>query len=625
MCGIIGYVGHRPARPLLLDGLATLEYRGYDSAGIALERDGRAERLRSVGNLASLRAAVAAADRVPALAGAGAGVAVAEAAEPTTGIGHTRWATHGRVSEANAHPHDDSTGRIQVVLNGIVENHAELREALEAGGHEFTSQTDAEAVSQLVGALYDGDLMDAVRAAYAQLHGHFAFVAMSADEPGLLVGARREAPLVIGAGDGEQFIASAISAFADSTDQLLLVEDGELVAMRAEGVEIFDASGAPVQREPKPFDVAQEAADRGGFATYMLKEIHEQSAAVARTLEGRLVNGRIRLPELGLSDAQLAGLGAIRILACGTSLHAGMIARYAIERWARIPVEVEVASEFRYRDPVLPEGTLVIGITQSGETADTLAAMRLAAQQGATVVAVTNVAGSQATRDADATLLTRAGIEIGVAATKTFVAQVAALYLLGLKLADVRSTLDAATLTRLSAELQRMPQLIDQAVQRNAQPAAWLGEQLSGSELFMFLGRDIASPVAMEGALKLKEITYLPADAYAAGEMKHGPIALIGEDTPVVVAATGSPLHDKLTSNMEEVAARGARVIAVVDDEDSPAGRLATHRFTVPAVDWLLSPLLSVVPMQLLAYELAVARGLNVDQPRNLAKTVTVE
>ena len=423
---------------------------------------------------------------MPALAGAGAGVAVAvaEAAEPTTGIGHTRWATHGRVSEANAHPHDDSTGRIQVVLNGIVENHAELREALEAGGHGSHLQTDAEAVSQLVGALYDGDLMDAVRAAYAQLHGHFAFVAMSADEPGLLVGARREAPLVIGAGDGEQFIASAISAFADSTDQLLLVKDGELVAMRAEGSR-SSTRRRRGQREPQTFDVAQEAADRGGFATYMLKEIHEQSAAVARTLEGRLVNGRIRLPELGLSDAQLAGLSAIRILACGTSLHAGMIARYAIERWARVPVEVEVASEFRYRDPVLPEGTLVIGITQSGETADTLAAMRLAAQQGATVVAVTNVDGSQATRDADATLLTRAGIEIGVAATKTFVAQVAALYLLGLELADVRATLDAETLTRLSAELQRMPQLIDQAVQRNAQPAAWLGEQLSGSELFM--------------------------------------------------------------------------------------------------------------------------------------------
>jgi glutamine---fructose-6-phosphate transaminase (isomerizing) len=625
MCGIIGYVGRRAAQPLLLDGLATLEYRGYDSAGIALEGDGQARRVRSVGNLASLRAAVASADRAPALAGVGGGVAYAGDDEPTTGIGHTRWATHGRVSEDNAHPHDDTTGRIQVVLNGIVENHAELREALEAGGHAFTSQTDAEAVSQLVGALYEGDLMDAVRAAYAQLHGHFAFVAMSADEPGLLVGARREAPLVIGTGDGEQFIASAISAFADSTDQLLLVEDGELVALRADGVEIFDAAGTPVTREPQTIDVAQESADRAGYATFMLKEIHEQSAAVARTLDGRLVNGQIRLPELQRTDAELAGLSAIRILACGTSLHAGMIARYAIERWARIPVEIEVASEFRYRDPVLPAGTLVIGITQSGETADTLAAMRLAAEQGATVVAVTNVAGSQATRDADATLLTRAGIEIGVAATKTFVAQVAALYLLGLNLASVRSTLASDELTRLCAELQRMPQLIDQAVQRNARPAAWLGEQLSGSELFMFLGRDIASPVAMEGALKLKEITYLPADAYAAGEMKHGPIALIGEDTPVVVAATGSPLHDKLASNMEEVAARGARLIAIVDDEQSAAGRLAAHRFTVPSVDWLLSPLLSVVPMQLLAYELAVARGLNVDQPRNLAKTVTVE
>jgi glucosamine--fructose-6-phosphate aminotransferase (isomerizing) len=622
MCGIIGYVGHRAAQPLLLDGLATLEYRGYDSAGIALERDGRLDRVRAVGNLASLRAAVATADRVPALAGTG-GDAGDDA--PTAGIGHTRWATHGRVSESNAHPHDDTAGRIQVVLNGIVENHAELRAALEAGGHEFTSQTDAEAVSQLVGALYEGDLMDAVRAAYAQLHGNFAFVAISADEPGLLVGARREAPLVIGAGDGEQFIASAISAFAESTDQLLLVEDGELVALRADGIEIFDAAGAPVSRDATTIDVAREAADRGGFETFMLKEIHEQSAAVARTLDGRLVDGQIRLPELGLTDAQLADLKAIRILACGTSLHAGMIARYAIERWARVPVEVEVASEFRYRDPVLPEGTLVVGITQSGETADTLAAMRLASEKGASVVAVTNVAGSQAARDADATLLTRAGIEIGVAATKTFVAQVTALYLFGLKLATVRESLEPDVMTRVIAELQRMPQLLDQAVQRNARPAAWLGEQLSKSELFMFLGRDIASPVAMEGALKLKEITYLPADAYAAGEMKHGPIALIGEDTPVVVVATGSPLHDKLASNIEEVAARGARVIAIVDDENSPAGRRAAHRFTVPAVDWLLSPLLAVVPMQLLAYELAVARGLNVDQPRNLAKTVTVE
>jgi glucosamine--fructose-6-phosphate aminotransferase (isomerizing) len=448
---------------------------------------------------------------------------------------------------------------------------------------------------------------------------------MSIDEPGLLVGARREAPLVVGAGDGEQFIASAISAFAEHTDQLLLIEDGELVVLRADGVEIFDAEGRPVTREPKTIDVAQEAADRGGFETFMLKEIHEQSAAVARTLDGRLVDGEIVLPELGLTDAQLAGMQAIRILACGTSYHAGLIARYAIERWARVPVEVEVASEFRYRDPVVPEGTLVIGITQSGETADTLAALRLASEQGATVVAVTNVDGSQVTRDADATLLTRAGIEVGVAATKTFVAQVAALYLLGLKLATVRDTLGQPELQRLSTELQRMPQLIDQAVQRNARPAAWLGEQLSGSELFMFLGRDIASPVAMEGALKLKEITYLPADAYAAGEMKHGPIALIGEDTPVVVAATNSPLHDKLASNIEEVAARGARIIAVVDDEDSAAAKLAAHRLTVPQVDWLLSPLLAVIPMQLLAYELAVARGLNVDQPRNLAKTVTVE
>jgi glucosamine--fructose-6-phosphate aminotransferase (isomerizing) len=619
MCGIIGYVGHRPAQPLLLDGLATLEYRGYDSAGIALHRAGRFERIRAVGNLACLRATVA--ERTPALVGAGGD----EGPEPTTGIGHTRWATHGRVSEDNAHPHEDTSGRIQVVLNGIVENHVELRAALEAGGQHFTSQTDAEAVSQLVGALYEGDLMHAVLAAYSQLRGHFSFVAMSCDEPGLLVGARRAAPLVIGQGDGEQFFASAISAFAAHTDRLLLVEDGEIVALRAEGAEIFDADGRPVQRAAQTIDIAHEAVDRGGFPTFMLKEVYEQPVAVARTLEGRLVDGRIELPELGLSDAELADLRGIRIIACGTSLHAGMIARYAIERWARLPVEVEVASEFRYRDPVIPEGTLVVAITQSGETADTLAAMRLATEQDATVLAVTNVSGSQATRDADATLLTRAGIEIGVAATKTFAAQVAALYLLGLKLAAVRGTLEPDALVRLCSELARMPQHIDDAVQRNARPAARLGEQLSAAGHFMFLGRDIAAPVAMEGALKLKEITYLPADAYAAGEMKHGPIALIGEDTPVVVVATSSPLHDKLTSNMEEVAARGARLIAIVDHEDSPAGRLAAHRFTVPAVDWLLSPLVAVVPMQLLAHELAVARGLNVDQPRNLAKTVTVE
>jgi glucosamine--fructose-6-phosphate aminotransferase (isomerizing) len=619
MCGIIGYVGHRPAQPLLLDGLATLEYRGYDSAGIALDRIGRFERIRAVGNLACLRATVA--ERAPALVVAG---GPAEP-EPTTGIGHTRWATHGRVCEDNAHPHEDTSGRIQVVLNGIVENHAELRAALEAGGQRFTSQTDAEAVSQLIGALYEGDLMQAVRAAYGQLRGHFSFVAMSAGEPGLLVGARRAAPLVIGQGDGEQFFASALSAFAAHTDQLLLVEDGELVALRAEGAEIFDADARPVVRAAQTIDVAQEAADRGGFPTFMLKEVYEQPAAVARTLEGRLLDGRIELPELGLSDAALADVRAIRIIACGTSLHAGMIARYAIERWARLPVEVEVASEFRYRDPVLPDGTLVIAITQSGETADTLAAMRLANELDATVLAITNVAGSQATRDADATLLTRAGIEIGVAATKTFAAQVAALYVLGLKLAGVRDTLEPDALVRLCEELRRLPQHIDDAVQRNSRPAARLGEQLSAAGHFMFLGRDIAAPVAMEGALKLKEITYLPADAYAAGEMKHGPIALIGEDTPVVVVATSSPLHDKLTSNMEEVAARGARLIAIVDHEDSPAGRLAAHRFTVPAVDWLLSPLLAVVPMQLLAHELAVARGLNVDQPRNLAKTVTVE
>ena len=470
--------------------------------------------------------------------------------------------------------------------------------------------------------------MDAVRAAYAQLHGHFAFVAMSADEPGLLVGARREAPLVIGAGDGEQFIASAISAFADSTDQLLLVEDGELVALRAEGVEIFDARGAPVAREPQTIDVASEAADRGGYATFMLKEIHEQSAAVARTLEGRLVDGRIRLPELGLSDAELADLKAIRILACGTSLHAGMIARYAIERWARVPVEVEVASEFRYRDPVLPEGTLVIGITQSGETADTLAAMRLAAaagRDGRRGDERRRLAGharrrrdaAHPRRDRDRR---RGDEDVRRAGRRALPARPEAR-----RRPRRRSPPRSSRASAPSCSACRSSSTSAVAAQRAAAPRGSASSSRAPSSSCSSAATS-PSPVAMEGALKLKEITYLPADAYAAGEMKHGPIALIGEDTPVVVAATGSPLHDKLASNIEEVAARGARVIADRRrrGQRRPAGSPRTA-LTVPAVDWLLSPLLSVVPMQLLAYELAVARGLNVDQPRNLAKTVTVE
>jgi len=620
MCGIVGYVGPRPCQALLLGGLATLEYRGYDSAGLAVQHEVGIDTVRAVGNLQALR------DKIDSSNGA-----LATLAQGTCGIGHTRWATHGRVCEDNAHPHTDAARRVFVVLNGIVENHDELRAAFEAGGVAFRTDNDAEAVAQLIGALYDGDLPTAVREAYAQLHGHFAFVAMSVDEPGLLVAARRECPLVVGVGEGEHFVASAISAFAEHTREVRVIEDGDLVVLRCHEMSVYDAAGDLVDRPTRTVDAAVDIAGREGHETYMLKEIHEQGAAVARTLEGRLGEDGVVLDELGLDDGELASLDSLRIIACGTSLHAGLIARYAIERWAKLPVEVEVASEFRYREPVLRPGALIVGITQSGETADTLAAMRLARSCGAHVIALTNVVGSQATRDADAVLLTRAGMEVGVAATKTFAAQVAALYALGLRLARARGTLDADELARLTGELRRLPALIDATVARSLQPARVLGGQLARSELFLFIGRDVGSAVAMEGALKLKEITYVPAEAYAAGELKHGPIALISEDTPVVVCATASPLSDKLRSNIEEVAARGARVIAVVSEGDqarfargAAAGPIA-HRFVVPDVDWLLAPLVAVVPLQLLAYEIAAARGLNVDQPRNLAKTVTVE
>ena len=594
MCGIIGYTGDRDAQPLLLSGLGALEYRGYDSAGLALQREDELQTVHAVGNLAALR------ERVPSAVGVAERPAVA-------GIGHTRWATHGRVTEANAHPHADTSGRLQVVVNGIVENHADLRRDLEAGGCVFTSETDAEVVAQLLGALYDGDLAEAARAAYPQLEGQFAFVAAVADEPGTLVAVRRAAPLVVGLGEGEQFIASAVSAFAEQTQQVVYLDDGEVAALRPDGLEL---DGAPYTGPVDEIEPGLEAADRAGYGSFMAKEIAEQGAAVARTLE------TVRL------DTLPRDVTGVRILACGTSYHAGLVARYAIERWAGVPVNVEVASEFRYREPVARPGGLTLAISQSGETADTLAAMRLAREAGETVVAITNVETSQAAREADGVLLTGAGTEIGVAATKTFAAQLTALYMVGLALAR---RLDAGTRARLADDLRAMPAHLDATVARSEALARDLGVRFADAELFMFLGRDVGSAVAQEGALKLKEITYRPADAHAAGEMKHGPIALIGHGTPVLVDATTGPLREKLASNVEEVAARGAHVIAVCADGDERLDGLAADVFRVPRVDWLLAPLLSVVPWQLIALELAQARGLNVDQPRNLAKTVTVE
>jgi glutamine---fructose-6-phosphate transaminase (isomerizing) len=619
MCGIVGYVGDRPCRDLLVAGLEKLEYRGYDSAGVSVIEDGRVDSVRAVGNLANLRAAM------DAQTEAGGGVALATS-PATTGIAHTRWATHGRVTEANAHPHSDTSDRVHIVLNGIVENHAKLRERLEAEGHEFSSETDAEVVAHLISSRYDGDLTAAVRAAFGELRGHYSFVAMHADRPDRLVGARKECPLVAGVGEGESFLASAIPAFLAETRQAVAIENDEVVTIDSSGVAITDAAGNPVERASEEIDWDEAAAEKGGYETFMLKEIHEQADAVAETIADRLPGDEgVDLSELDLDDDFLRGLKRIVIVACGTSYHAGLVGRYAIEEWARVPVEMDIASEYRYRNPVVGEGDLVIGITQSGETADTLAAMRLARERGATVLSVTNVLGSQATRDADAVLYTRSGMEISVAATKTFVAQVAAMYLLGLRLAELRGTLSPQRLAELIAAMKSLPSKVEATLEGCEQRVREVAASHTEQEFFLYLGRHIGLPVCLEGALKLKEISYIPTDAYAAGEMKHGPIALLDESTPVVCVATDSPVLDKVLSNVEEVRARGAHTIAIVTKGDERAVAVAEQAIEVEPTDWILQPILAILPLQLLAYDIARSRGLNVDQPRNLAKTVTVE
>ena len=616
MCGIVGYVGPREVRSILLTGLEKLEYRGYDSAGVSVLNGERIDLVRAVGNLSHLREAVAAQNgSAPPVVANG------------TGIGHTRWATHGRVTEANAHPHYDTHSRIHIAVNGIVENYVALRESLQAGGAVFTSETDAEVIAHLISKHYKGDLTQAVRDAYGELHGHYAFVAMSADEPGVLVGARKECPLVVGRGDGEQFIGSAVPAFLSETNRVQYMNDDEIVVLRPDGVEFLTVTGTPLQREVSQVDWDADTAEKGGFETFMLKEIHEQADAVADTIGERAARlDSVDLGELGtISDAVLRDAERIVIVACGTAYHAGLTGRYAIEQWARIPVEVEIASEYRYRNPVVSAKDLVIGVSQSGETADTLAAIRTAQAGGAKVLAVTNVMGSQITRDADGVLYTRAGIEIGVAATKTFVTQVVAFYLLALRLAELRGTLSKQELAEHLAEVKRLPHLIAEVLAADTTRLRQIAADVQKRDFFMYLGRNVGLPYALEGALKLKEISYIATDAYAAGEMKHGPIALLDDGAPVVVIATASPVLDKLVSNIQEVRARGARVIAVATAGDDEIAQHADDVIRVPASHWMLSPLLAVIPLQLLAYFIAGQRGLNVDQPRNLAKTVTVE
>jgi glucosamine--fructose-6-phosphate aminotransferase (isomerizing) len=610
VCGIIGYVGPRECRDLLLEGLQRLEYRGYDSAGLSLVTNGSIDSVHAVGNLQHLRDAV---------------VSKNGHLRGSTGIGHTRWATHGRVTEANAHPHWDTSERVHIVLNGIVENWTQLRDKLLADGAHFTSETDAEVVAHLVAQYFEGDLVEAVRRAYNDLRGHYAFVAISADQPEVLVGARKECPLVVGVGKGEGFIASAIPAFLAETRHVQLVENGEIVAVTPEGTRFIDAEGETIEREVDEVDWDEDTAEKNGYESFMLKEIHEQADAVAETVADRIVGDEVELGDIGITDDELRNLRRVIFVACGTSYHAGLVGRYATEAWARMHVEIDIASEFRYRNPVLDEHDLVVGISQSGETADTLAAMRLARERGAKVIGVTNVMGSQATRDSDGVIFTRAGLEIGVAATKTFVAQVAVMYLLSLKLAQVQGTLERDVQARLCHQLRELPHAIDTLLAEVDQPVRKIAEHWKDAEFFLYLGRHIGLPVCLEGALKLKEISYIPTDAYAAGEMKHGPIALLDDNTPVVCVATDSPVLDKVLSNIAEVRARGAHVIAVATHGNDRVEGHAEEVVKVPATDWFLQPILAVIPLQLLAYYIARARGLNVDQPRNLAKTVTVE
>jgi len=592
----------------LLQGLERLEYRGYDSAGLALRENGALDYVRVVGNLQALKQE-----------------AGTNGSRAQTGLGHTRWATHGAVNEQNAHPLtgcDDD--KLAIVLNGIVENYRELKGSLEAEGHSFHTETDAEVVVHLIERHYGGDLLEAVRSAYKELEGHFAFVVIHHDHPEELVGARLQCPLLVGVGNGEMFLASMAAAFIDETRSIQLIEDGEVVSITPDGARFVSVEDGELEREVVEVDWDIEAAEKSGYETFMLKEIYEQPEAVGETLGDRVRHGRLELEEMGMTDDELRNLRRIVILACGTAYHAGVVGRYAIEEWARVPVEPDIASEWRYRNPVVGKDTLVIGISQSGETADTIAAIRLAREKGARTLAITNMMGSQITREVDSVLYTRCGLEIGVAASKTFTAQVALFYLIALKLAQLRETMDPDELKFILDEVHELPTRMATFLD-GQHPIEEIAERYYDRPFFLYLGRHIGLPVCLEGALKLKEIAYVPTEAYSAGEMKHGPIALLDDDTPVVVVATDSHVYDKVVSNIQETRARGAHVIAIATDGNEDIQHHADDVIYVPRTPAFLQAVLAVLPLQLLAYRIARLRGLNVDQPRNLAKTVTVE
>ena len=608
MCGIIGYVGPREAKPLLLEGLRRLEYRGYDSAGIALREEDGLDYVRAVGNLQNLVAA----------AGTNGSVS-------NHGLGHTRWATHGGVTERNAHPLVGcDASKLAIVLNGIVENYRELKAELEADGHTFTSETDAEVVVHLLEAAYDGDLAAALARTYPRLEGHFSIVAIHHDQPDVLVGVRCQTPLVVGLGDGECFLASSIAAFLSETRRVVFPGDGEVIEITPAGARFF-VDGAQIEHPVvEEVDWDEESAEKGGYETFMLKEIYEQPEAVRETIGDRVRGHQLLLDALGLDELEIRNLRRIVIVAAGTSYHAGVVGRYIIEEWARIPVEPDIASEWIYRKPVLSKDTLVIGISQSGESRDTVNAVKLARESGARTLAITNLMGTQITREVDATLYTRCGMEVGVAASKTFTAQVALISLLALKLAEIRRTLPQEEIEFILDRLHELPEKMQEFLDGD-HPIDQIAQRFYDRPFFLYLGRHIGLPVALEGALKLKEISYIPTDAYSAGEMKHGPIALLDEGTPVVVVATRIHVYDKIVSNIQETRARGAHVIAIATDGNEDIQHHADDVIYVPSTPAFLQAALAVVPLQLLAYKIARLRGLNVDQPRNLAKTVTVE
>jgi glucosamine--fructose-6-phosphate aminotransferase (isomerizing) len=608
MCGIVGYVGPKPVIDVLMPGLARLEYRGYDSAGVALNHGGSLTVLKQAGRISDLQALV---ERE-------------QPAEAHTGIGHTRWATHGAPNTGNAHPHLDCNRDVVVVHNGIIENWVDLKGKLVENGHEFESDTDTEVVAHMIEEMADLPLADAVRTVMNETDGALALVVMRRSEPEVLVGARRGSPLVVGRGKGENFLASDIPAFLEHTRHMVIVDDDRVVEIRRDGITLTDLDGTVLPLDERVVEWDFEAAEKGGFPTFMLKEIFEQPHAIADTLAGRIEPpGRVVLDELTIEPQVLRDVDKVFVVACGTSYHAAMMAKYAIERWARLPVEIDIASEFRYRDPVLDHRSLVIGISQSGETIDTLAAVRYARAQGSVVIGVSNVVESAMARESDAVLYTRAGPEIGVAATKTFTTQLVAMQLLGLYLAQVRGTLDPGAIELQTKELLRLPEQVE-AVLEGAEEISRMAEAWAGTRDWFFLGRSGDFAVAMEGALKLKEIAYVRAEGYAAGEMKHGPIALIEPGVVVVGVATDSHVQSKTLSNMEEMKARGATIVLVAEEGDD-VGHVADHVIRVPAGPDLLCTVTAVVPLQLLAYYVAMGRGMDVDKPRNLAKTVTVE